>query len=150
MSEVHQKELKNRYKYATENSSKIILPAKDGKDSIILHEPKKSYNLYSESETRVLLIRLMEIYPDLFSFIILDYNTHKGIDFVTDENGNAKNIELKGSFTNSMNHPFSLISKVICYDINVLENEKITDNNQAEYTFKVVSNDIYIERRNFQ
>ncbi|XDD53059.1 hypothetical protein AB3N62_11245 [Leptospira sp. WS4.C2] len=94
---------------------------------IQLFEPKKLTRGYSESETLVLLIQLITMYPKLFPFKILDYDTTKGIDFVVEQNANPKYIELKGSMQKTVNHPFSLIYKFICYEIDFRNNDIIED-----------------------
>jgi len=103
--------------------SRIILPR--GQRQII--EPTKLKLGYSESETMVLLIKLLSKYPDLFKFDLLDYNTTNGIDFVVEHQGFPKYIELKGTLQKSVNHPFQHIFKFICYDVNLKDGDIITD-----------------------
>ena len=90
-------------------------------------EPTKTKSGYSESETFVVLMTIMQKYPDLFSFKFMDYNTTKGIDFVVDHLGTPKYIELKGTLTKKINHPFRYTYKFICYDIDVGKNEIVED-----------------------
>ena len=126
--------LKKRYKSARSrkeitlpNGRKLLEPTKTGKNS------------YNESETFALLIEVIENYPDLFPFHILDYNTTKGIDFVVDQNGTPKYIELKGMLTKKINHPFRYLYKFICYDLDVKKNETVED---LEFkTTLIVNND---------
>ncbi|MBQ9814516.1 MAG: ATP-binding protein [Lachnospiraceae bacterium] len=114
--------LEKRYKSACSrkeitlpNGRKLLEPTKTGKNS------------YNESKTFALLVEVIENYPNLFPFQILDYNTTKGIDFVIDHNGSPKYIELKGMLTKKINHPFRYLYKFICYDIDVKKNETVED-----------------------
>lgn len=93
----------------------------------ILLEPTKPKTGYSESETMILLIQIMTLYPKLFTFNLLDYNTSKGIDFVVDINGTPKYIELKGTLNKKINHPFRYIDRFICYDINLKADDIVND-----------------------
>lgn len=93
----------------------------------ILLEPTKLKTGYSESETMILLIQIMTLYPKLFTFNLLDYNTSKGIDFVVDINGTPKYIELKGTLNKKINHPFRYIDRFICYDINLKADDIVND-----------------------
>ncbi len=120
--EEDKKNLSQRYKMSNKRS-RIILPR--GQRQII--EPTKLKLGYSESETMVLLIKLLSKYPDLFKFDLLDYNTTNGIDFVVEHQGFPKYIELKGTLQKSVNHPFQHIFKFICYDVNLKDGDIITD-----------------------
>ena len=129
------KALKTRYKNVS-SRKKIVLP--NGRE--LLEPTKTGRNSYNESETFALLIEVIENYPDLFPFHILDYNTTKGIDFVVDHNGSPKYIELKGMLTKKINHPFRYLFKFICYDIDVKKNETVEDV-EFKTTLKVTEND---------
>lgn len=124
--ESDKKELLARKK-AANNRNKIILP-----NGIVLQEPTRNKSGYSESETMVLLINIMALYPSLFIFKLLDYNTTKGIDFVVEVNGEAKYIELKGTLGKKINHPFACIDKFICYDLDLESDDTVTDIEEFE------------------
>lgn len=117
----------------------IIIPNTD----IELFEPRKLSRGYSESETLVLLIQLITIFPKLFPFKILDYDTTKGIDFVVEQNSNPKYIELKGSMQKNVNHPFSLIYKFICYEIDFRNNDIIEDIEEYKTQLQVNRSDSF-------
>lgn len=106
-----------------------------------IKEPHKNRTGYSESETLVLLIQLMSIYPDLFPFKLCDYDTRKGIDFVVEKKGSPKYIELKGTLGRSINHPFRHIYKFICYDLNLVENDIVTDLEEFRANLKINRDD---------
>ncbi len=115
---------------------KIILP-----DGIILKEPSRRKSGYSESETMVLLVQLTTIYPLIFTFKLLDYNTTDGIDFVAESNKNPKYIELKGTMNKNIKHPFRYIYKFIAYDINFSENDIVEDLEEFKAILKINKND---------
>ena len=98
----------------------------------ILYPSEKKSGI-SESETMVLLVSLMAYYPKLFDFRLLDYDTTVGIDFVVEDNEHkAKYIELKGTLSDRMNHPFELIDQFICFNTTLKEGETIIDNQNVE------------------
>lgn len=132
------KALASRYKSA---KSRKIITLPNGRK--LLEPTKTGKNSYNESETFALLIAVIENYPDLFPFHILDYNTTKGIDFVVDHNGNPKYIELKGMLTKKINHPFRHLYKFICYDIDVKKNEIVEDKEDFQTILQVNPNDLF-------
>ena len=110
-------DLNVRHKLA---SNRKIIQFPDGTE---VFEPSKltSKTGYSESETLILLIQIITKYPNLFPFKLLDYNTTKGIDFVVEKYGGYPlYIELKGTLSKKINHPFKLIDQFICYDIDIV------------------------------
>lgn len=131
------KELTSRNKLALQKKS-ILLP-----DGTKLLEPSKLKTGYSESETLILLIQLMTLYPKLFSFKLLDYNTNKGIDFVVDVNGTPKYIELKGTLSKKINHPFKYIDRFLCYDIDLKVDDIVSDMEDFETKFTINYNDFF-------
>jgi hypothetical protein len=69
----------------------------------------------------------MALYPQLFPFKLLDYNTTKGIDFIVEKSANPYYIELKGTMRNKVNHSFRHIYKFICYDIDLRQGDVLSD-----------------------
>ncbi len=133
--EADRKDLLKRY---NAGKSRRIIKFPDGTEIL---EPTKTKNGgYSESETFVVLMTVLNKYPDLFKFRLLDYNTTRGIDFVVDHLNSPKYIELKGTLTKKINHPFRLIYKFICYDLDVLKNEIVEDMEPTSTTLKVMKN----------
>lgn len=132
------KNLKERYN-AGINRKRITLP--DGK---ILLAPREISTGYSEAETFALLVQLMTIYPRLFPFSLLDYDTNIGMDFVVEDNvGNPKYIELKGKLIKLINHPFSLIHKFICYDTNIDDGVELLDKEETKMMMKITKNSAF-------
>lgn len=114
-------ELKKRFKNS-QGKRGIQLP-----NGVTVYEPTKTKRGYSESETLILLVRLMGQYPQLFPFKLLDYNTTKGIDFIVEKSANPYYIELKGTMINKVNHSFRHIYKFVCYDIELKEGDILSD-----------------------
>jgi len=114
-------ELKERHK-SSQKKKYIEFPNKEE-----LFEPTLTKTGYSESETLMLLVKLLSQYPDLFKWKILDYNTTKGIDFVVEMGGSPKYIELKGTLRKKINHSFRNIYKFVCYEISLTENDVVED-----------------------
>lgn len=135
--ETDKKDLSKRFT-ASKNRKTIKLP-----NGAEIFEPSKLKNGYSESETFVVLMAIIQHFPDLFSFKLLDYNTTKGIDFVVDYLGYPKYIELKGTLTKKINHPFRYIHKFICYDIDVSKNEIVEDMEPFKTTLIVIRNNVF-------
>jgi len=113
--------LAERFK-VSKKKKEIILP-----NGIVLKEPTKRKSGYSESETFILFINLMAIYPKLFTFNLLDYDTTKGIDCVVEYQNAPKYIEIKGTMHKKINHPFRHIYKFVCYDIDFNDNDIVID-----------------------
>ncbi len=128
-------ELKNRFT-ASKNRNFIVFP-----DGHKIQEPSLTKNGYSESETFMLLIKLIDKYPNLFRFNILDYNTTKGIDFVVEHTGSPRYIELKGTFRKKVNHSFRNIYKFICYDTDMLNGDIIEDVEQFQVKLSINKQD---------
>jgi hypothetical protein len=138
-------QLKKRYSAVSKRKT-ISLSYKD--EIFELQEPTKNKSGYSESETLMLLVQIITLFPDLFPFKILDYNTNKGIDFVVEEKSNPKYIELKGSFHNKINHAFRNIYKFICYDLEVKDGDKISDIENFEAFIKTNKTDSFVSSNN--
>lgn len=130
-----EQELKKRFK-DSQGKRRIELPNGD-----VLTEPTKFKSGYSESETLILLVRLLTTYPSLFPFNLLDYNTTKGIDFVIQKSGNAFYIEMKGTMQTKVNHSFRHIYKFICYDIGLRDGDILSDIEDLKVGLKVNKDD---------
>lgn len=129
--------LKKRFK-AAEKRPEIKLPG-----GRVLRGPSKLSNGYSESETLVLLVQIMTIYPDLFEFRLLDYNTRDGIDCVVEYQHAPQYIELKGTLGKSINHPFRYIRKFICYECSLTHGDQASDLEDFVVTMQVNAQDSF-------
>jgi len=133
-----EKELKQRFKSSI-NKKYILLP-----NGFKIPEPTKMKGGgYSESETLIVLIELLTLYPNLFPFKILDYNTNKGIDFVVEKLGNPSYIELKGTFQKKINHSFRHIYKFICYELDRVHGDKVEDVENLNARLEVTKDDYF-------
>lgn len=136
--------LRKRYLKAT-SRKKAVMP-----DGTVLSIPTKLSNGrdYSESETMILLVQLIDKYPDLFDFDLLDYDTSDGIDFVVYHKNEPKYIELKGSLKCNINHSFDVVSKFICYTISKEVEDKclVSDIEDNVANFLVYKNDKFHSR----
>lgn len=128
-------ELKKRFKNST-NKKEITLPNK-----ITLLEPSRNFRRYSESETLILLINLLNLYPKIFPFKLLDYNTSKGIDFVVENKAHPSFIELKGTLHSKINHSFRNMYKFICYDISLKQGDILEDLEGLKASLQINKND---------
>lgn len=129
------KQLDERHKFA-KKKKEIILP-----NGIVLKVPTKRKSGYSESEVLILFVKLMAIYPKLFTFNLLDYDTTKGIDCVVEYQNAPKYIELKGTMHKKINHPFRHIYKFVCYDIDFSDKDIISDVEEIKTQLNVNKND---------
>lgn len=110
--------------------------------SSMLVEPSRESGVYA------LLIQLGVLQPDLFAFAIVDYDTHSGIDVVAklrDQTpvGQADlfYVELKFFFEAQMNHSFSNMRYVVCWDTEIKHGGKVTDLAGEERTLHVAPAD---------
>jgi len=136
-----EKKLKERFDAASKKKEIELPNGKTIKEPGVL----KKRRGYNESETLMVLDKVMYDYPDLFPFTLMDYDTTSGIDFVIkDQKGDAKYIELKGTLNRQMNHPIPLMKYIICYEVGLSDGEQIKDElNDVEYTLRVNKNDTW-------
>jgi len=130
-------QLVERFK-TSKKKKEIILP-----NNFILKVPTKRKSGYSESETLILFVNLMAIYPELFTFNLLDYDTTKGIDCVVEYQNAPKYIEIKGTMHKKINHPFRHIYKFLCYDIDFNDRDIISDIEDVKTKLTVNKNDTF-------
>lgn len=128
-------ELKKRFK---DSQTKKLIRLPNGNTLV---EPTKTKSGYSESETLILLVRLLAFYPKLLPFNLLDYNTTKGIDFVVKKGEHPRYIELKGSMQSKINHSFRNIYKFVCYDIDLRDGDVLQDVEELRATLKLNKSD---------
>lgn len=101
-------------------------------NGIRLVEPTQENGVFA------MFMQLQSIEPNLFPFVILDYNTHEGIDVLVKERDNdepavkGKNIyyvEFKNLLTTEYNHSFKYTHSIVCWDIDpaLTRNEEVID-----------------------
>lgn len=117
-----------------------------------------------ESGVYALLVQLATLRPDLFPFSIVDYDTHSGIDVLAkmkSKHGTEASalfyVELKRLLERQMNHSFSNIRYIVCWDTLVKHGDHVTDLANEERTMHVVPADPneggytgYFLRKNFK
>lgn len=117
-----------------------------------------------ESGVYALLIQLATLRPELFPFSIVDYDTHSGIDVLaktrsghTTEASALFYVELKRLLERSMNHSFSNIRYVVCWDTLIKHGDHITDLAGEERVMHIVAPEIdaggytgYFLKKNFK
>ena len=97
-----------------------------------------------------MFMQLQSIEPNLFPFVILDYNTHEGIDVLVKEKDNdepavkGKNIyyvEFKNLLTTEYNHSFKNTHSIVCWDIDpaLTRNEEVIDISDEKRLLKQIS-----------
>jgi hypothetical protein len=81
------------------------------------------YEPFSESEVFGIFVTLITLYPDLFEFIPVDYNTNRGIDIIAKNKGKARiregeygYVELKYILKKDFNHAFQFLKWIVCWD----------------------------------
>ncbi len=134
------KDLKDRAK-KVKNKKDIILP--NGK---ILKSPAKLTKGYCEKELEILLVQIIESYPNLFDFEILDFNANRGLDSLVEVNGEYKYIEYKGTLGLELNHAFRKIDRIICYDIDLEDDDVVFDIERLTAKLYVYENDEFSSR----
>lgn len=119
-AEEENKEFPKRLKEAKKKKKLVI-------NKIAYFEPEY------EGEVALLFNGLLHAYPEILNYEVLDYKTHKGIDFLVrqnrdiplDNDSTVGYIELKLNFEGKFNHSFKNIREIICYDITGLRTEEV-------------------------
>lgn len=109
-------------------------------DNVPLVEPKR------ESGVHALVLQLMLLKPGLFPFVILDYDTHEGIDVVVKSADNVAvgksrlyYVEFKYALSTTFNHSFDNLHSVICWDTDLKNGNTVRDINREERKLAIVS-----------
>jgi hypothetical protein len=95
---------------------------------IVLVEPKR------ESGVQSLVVQLMTIEPALFPFVVVDYDTHEGIDVIVKANDGVPvngsrlyYVEFKNLLSSDFNHSFENLHSIVCWDTD-LKHGELTSN----------------------
>jgi hypothetical protein len=98
----------------------------------------------TESGVFGLVVQLSMIDSTLFPFSIVDYNTHSGYDLLVKGDQSTPihqsrlyYVELKNYLTNDLNHSFTNLHSIVCWDTKVTHGEEITDINNETRTMKI-------------
>lgn len=111
-------------------------------NGIHLIEPQR------ESGVFTIFMQLSSYNEDLFPFVIVDYDTHSGIDVIVKAKDNIpiKNsklyyVEFKNYLTKDFNHSFENLHSIVCWDINLNElrnNDEVVDIANQRRTLKII------------
>ena len=103
-----------------------------------LVEPLQEQGVFS------LYMQISQLEKDLFPFEIIDYDTHDGIDVIVKEKGNIPTrnarlyyVEFKNRLQKNFNHSFECLHAIICWDIDLKNNEEILDIAQKTRILKI-------------
>jgi hypothetical protein len=106
---------------------------------LVLIEPQRESGVFS------IVVQLLAIEPKLFPFVILDYDTHSGIDIIvkgdkTTPINSSKlfYVEFKHFLTNDFNHSFENVHSIICWETELKHDQAIKDLSNEERKLKIV------------
>jgi hypothetical protein len=99
-----------------------------------------------ESGVQSLVVQLMTISPELFPFIVVDYDTHEGIDIIVKTNDSVPvhgsrlyYVEFKHRVSTSFNHSFENLHSIVCWDTDLKHGDIVKDINNEERKLCVVA-----------
>ncbi len=92
-----------------------------------------------ETGVFALALQLSGLEPTVFPFCIVDYNTHTGIDVIVKGDQTTPihqsrlcYVEFKYFLTKSLNHSFTNLHSIVCWDTEVKHGDVVTDINDNE------------------
>jgi hypothetical protein len=93
-------------------------------------------------------VQLCTLRPSLFSFEIIDYDTHSGIDVIVKarssnpvRSSELYYVELKFYLEGTMNHTFQNIHSIVCWDTDIKNGQKVIDLAGEERMMKIIPPD---------
>lgn len=102
----------------------------------------------SEQGVFTIFMQLSAIQPDIFPFVIVDYDTHRGIDVIVkaDDTMPIKSsklyyVEFKNYLSKVFNHSFENLHSIVCWDINTTDlknGEEVVDIAGIKRVLKIV------------
>lgn len=106
----------------------------------ILVEPQRESGVYG------LVVQLMNIEPALFPFVVVDYDTHEGIDVIVKSRDGVPvagsklyYVEFKHVLGSAFNHSFENQHSIVCWDTGLKHGDIVKDINNEERKLAVVS-----------
>jgi len=109
-------------------------------DGLTLVEPERESGVFS------IFLLLSNKYPDLFSFQIVDYDTHEGIDVIAKGDKTTPivharlfYVEFKRTLTANFNHSFENLHSVVCWETDIKNDDLIKDINGEERKMQIIS-----------
>jgi hypothetical protein len=108
----------------------------------ILVEPKR------ESGVQSLIVQLMTLDHSLFPFVVVDYDTHEGIDIIVKANDSVPvrgsrlyYVEFKYLLSNLFNHSFENLHSIACWDTELKHGDIVKDVNREERKLAIAAPD---------
>lgn len=107
---------------------------------IQLVEPERESGVFS------IFIMLSQLEESLFPFVVIDYDTHDGIDVIakgdsTTPISSAKlfYVEFKRTLSKGFNHSFENLHSVVCWDTDIKHDDVLSDINNEERKMQIVA-----------
>lgn len=107
---------------------------------IQLIEPERESGVFS------IFIMLSQLEENLFPFVVIDYDTHDGIDVIakgdsTTPIASAKlfYVEFKRTLSKGFNHSFENLHSVFCWDTDIKHDDVLSDINNEERKMQIVA-----------
>lgn len=111
--------------------------------SIHLIEPQQENGVFT------IFMQLSSLKPDVFPFVIVDYDTHFGIDVIVKgkdsipiKSSKLYYVEFKNYLTKDFNHSFENLHSIVCWDINtsdIKNGTEVKDIAEKKRMLKIVS-----------
>lgn len=105
-----------------------------------LVEPERESGVFS------IFIMLSQLEENLFPFVVIDYDTHDGIDVIakgdsTTSIASAKlfYVEFKRTLSKGFNHSFENLHSVVCWDTDIKHDDVLADINDEERKMQIVA-----------
>ena len=104
------------------------------------NEPKRESGVHS------LVVQLMTLEPGLFPFVVVDYDTHEGIDIIVKGNDaiavhglRLYYVEFKYFISAAFNHSFENLHSIVCWDTELKHGDIVKDINREERKLSVAA-----------
>lgn len=108
-------------------------------NEIILVEPER------ESGVFALVVQLSVMKPDIFPFVMLDYDTHSGLDVIAKGDDTTPitsaalyYVEFKYYLGGGFNHSFQNLYSIVCWDTTIKHDEIVRDLNGEERRMQII------------
>lgn len=108
-------------------------------NNAVLIEPQR------ESGVFALTMQLLFIDPTMFPFVILDYDTHSGIDVIVKGSKDMPitsselfYVEFKHTLTRNFNHSFCNLHSIICWDTDIKHDGVVSDLGSEQRTLEII------------
>ena len=92
-----------------------------------------------------IFMQLSNYDPSIFPFIIVDYDTHSGIDVIAKSNDDIPisssklyYVEFKNYLNKNFNHSFQNLHSIVCWDTNLKHNDEVTDIAKETRQLKII------------